>query len=174
MAVEVRVVLPVLIKNEERGITVRLKQVVIDTASLRTSRCYQSIQDLFYASFLSRFRVHVSDDGQHFWLSFSLTKFRIALTVFESIRHSILWNHRAPNMPLRIKNPEAEKLAREISNETGESLTDAIIIALRDRRERLRRRRCATGLAQEVEDILHRLDALPTLDDRSEGEIIGY
>jgi len=39
-------------------------------------------------------------------------------------------------MPLSIKNPETEQLAREISKETGESLTDAITIALRDRLQR--------------------------------------
>ncbi len=77
-------------------------------------------------------------------------------------------------MPLSIKNPETEELARKISNETGESITDAITIALRDRLQRLRGRRHAKNLIQEVDDILHRVDALPTLDDRSEDEILGY
>jgi antitoxin VapB len=77
-------------------------------------------------------------------------------------------------MPLSIKNTETEKLAREISKETGESLTDAITIALRDRLQRLRGRRHAKNLVQEVDDILHRVDALPALDDRSEDEILGY
>ncbi|HZV90291.1 MAG TPA: type II toxin-antitoxin system VapB family antitoxin [Candidatus Binatus sp.] len=77
-------------------------------------------------------------------------------------------------MPLSIKNAETEKLAREISKETGESLTDAITIALRDRLQRLRGRRHAKNLVQEVDDILHRVDALPTLDDRSEDDILGY
>ena len=77
-------------------------------------------------------------------------------------------------MPISIKNPEAEKLAREISKETGESLTTAITNALRDRLQRLRGRRHAKSLAQEVEDILHRVDSMPTLDDRPEDEILGY
>jgi antitoxin VapB len=77
-------------------------------------------------------------------------------------------------MPLSIKNPETEKLAREIAKETGESLTSAITNALRDRLQRLRGRRDAKSLAQEVDDILHRMDALPTFDDRSEDEILGY
>jgi antitoxin VapB len=77
-------------------------------------------------------------------------------------------------MPLSIKNPETEQLAREISKETGESLTDAITIALRDRLQRVRGRRHAKNLVQEVDDILHRVDALPALDDRSEDEILGY
>jgi antitoxin VapB len=77
-------------------------------------------------------------------------------------------------MPISIKNPETEELAREISKETGESLTDAITIALRDRLQRLRGRRHARNLVQEVDDILRRVDALPTLDDRSEDDILGY
>lgn len=77
-------------------------------------------------------------------------------------------------MPISIKNPETEKLAREISRETGESLTDAITNSLRDRLQRLRGRRHAENLVQEVDDILRRVDALPTLDSRSADEILGY
>lgn len=77
-------------------------------------------------------------------------------------------------MPLSIKNAETEKLAREIAKETGESLTDAITNALRDRLQRLRGRRHAKDLIREVDDILHRVDTLPTLDDRPEDEILGY
>jgi antitoxin VapB len=77
-------------------------------------------------------------------------------------------------MPLSIKNPETEKLAREVSKETGESMTAAITNALRERLQRLRGRRQAQTLAQNVDDILRRVDALPTLDERSSDEIIGY
>lgn len=77
-------------------------------------------------------------------------------------------------MPISIKNPETEKLAREISRETGESLTDAITNSLRDRLQRLRGRRHAENLVQEVDDILRRVDALPTLDNRNADEILGY
>jgi len=77
-------------------------------------------------------------------------------------------------MPLSIKNPETEKLAREIAEETGESLTDAITIALRDRLQRLRGRRHAKNLIQEVDDILQRVDALPHLDSPSDDEILSY
>jgi antitoxin VapB len=77
-------------------------------------------------------------------------------------------------MPLSIKNPETEELAREVSKETGESLTDAITNSLRDRLQRLRGRRHARNLVQEVDDILRRVDALPTLDDRTDEEILGY
>jgi len=41
-------------------------------------------------------------------------------------------------MPLNIKNPEVEALAAEVSGMTGESKTEAIRIALQERRLRLR------------------------------------
>jgi antitoxin VapB len=36
-------------------------------------------------------------------------------------------------MSLNIKNPEAHELAKELAELTGESMTEAIIIALRER-----------------------------------------
>ena len=40
--------------------------------------------------------------------------------------------------------------------------------------ECLKKRRTAKGLKEDVRDILARVDALPTLDTRSEAEILGY
>lgn len=40
-------------------------------------------------------------------------------------------------MPLNIKDPETERLAREVAQLTGESKTGAIRTALRERRARL-------------------------------------
>ncbi|MBS1708050.1 MAG: type II toxin-antitoxin system VapB family antitoxin [Armatimonadetes bacterium] len=40
-------------------------------------------------------------------------------------------------MALNIKNEEAHRLATEIALETGVSLTEAVILALREKRERL-------------------------------------
>ena len=42
-------------------------------------------------------------------------------------------------MSLNIKNVEAEKLARRLAAATGESVTRAVTIAVRERLERLRR-----------------------------------
>jgi antitoxin VapB len=42
-------------------------------------------------------------------------------------------------VPIYITNSEAEDLARELAAATGETLTDVVIQALRDRRDRLRR-----------------------------------
>ena len=77
-------------------------------------------------------------------------------------------------MALSIKNPEAERLARQIAKETGESLTEAIQKALQERMERLPQRRRGRILTERLDDILRRVDALPTLDNRSEDEILGY
>jgi len=38
---------------------------------------------------------------------------------------------------LNLKNPESEELARELARRTGESLTLAVTVALRERLERL-------------------------------------
>jgi len=41
-------------------------------------------------------------------------------------------------MALNIKNPETHKLAEELARFTGENLTQAVTIALRERLERIR------------------------------------
>lgn len=40
---------------------------------------------------------------------------------------------------LNVKNPEAHRLAKAISEETGETLTKVVTVALRERYEHLRR-----------------------------------
>lgn len=77
-------------------------------------------------------------------------------------------------MALSIKNAETERLAREVAKETGECLTEAIQLALKERLGRLRQHRRGCLMAENLEDILRRVDALPTLDTRSEDEILGY
>ena len=42
-------------------------------------------------------------------------------------------------MSLNIKNPEAHALAARLAKKTGETLTDAVTTALRERLERLER-----------------------------------
>jgi antitoxin VapB len=77
-------------------------------------------------------------------------------------------------MPISIKNPETEKLARELARETGESITEVITTSLRERMQRVRGRRNAQPLEEKVADILERLDSLPTLSNASDDEILGY
>jgi antitoxin VapB len=77
-------------------------------------------------------------------------------------------------VPLSIKSPEIERLARAVAKETGESLTDAIGTALQERFERLRRRRNSRLTDERIREILERLDQLPRLDNRSPDDILGY
>ncbi len=46
-------------------------------------------------------------------------------------------------MALSIKHPEADQLARELAAVTGESLTEAVLVALRERLLRQRQKRAA-------------------------------
>ena len=76
--------------------------------------------------------------------------------------------------PSASRTNETERLARQVAQETGESLTEAIQKALQERWERLKARRRSQVLAGQVEDLLRRVDALPTLDSRPDDEILGY
>ncbi|HEX4784873.1 MAG TPA: type II toxin-antitoxin system VapB family antitoxin [Candidatus Sulfotelmatobacter sp.] len=77
-------------------------------------------------------------------------------------------------MPISIKSIETERLAREVAAKTGESLTGAIQRALEERLERLKQQRRSQILRGHLEDILRRVDQLPTLDSRTPDEILDY
>jgi antitoxin VapB len=79
-------------------------------------------------------------------------------------------------MALSLKDPETDRLAREVSRLTGESLTQAVRTALAERLERERRRRGRSGksLAEELDALAKECAALPVLDPRTPDEIIGY
>ena len=77
-------------------------------------------------------------------------------------------------MALSVKDPEADRLAREVVARTGETLTTAVIVALRERLARLRGRSRRRRLRDELREIAQRCAQLPTLDDRSVEEILGY
>ena len=77
-------------------------------------------------------------------------------------------------MALSIRNPKAEKLARELAAESGETITEAITHALEERLERLRGRSSAADLMEELLKIAKRCSAIPDQDRRSADEILGY
>ena len=77
-------------------------------------------------------------------------------------------------MALNIRNPEAERLAAELSSQTGESKTEAVTKALRDRLARVRRERTKRRLADELEEIAEHCASLPVLDRRPAEEILSY
>jgi len=51
-------------------------------------------------------------------------------------------------MSLNVKDPEAHRLAEAIAKATGETLTRAVTEALRERYERLRRRRAKASVEE--------------------------
>jgi antitoxin VapB len=75
---------------------------------------------------------------------------------------------------LNIKDPEADRLARQLAEATGETITRAVTIAVRERLARVTGRRTGRSLADELDEIALRCAALPVLDDRSEDDILGY
>jgi antitoxin VapB len=77
-------------------------------------------------------------------------------------------------MALNIKNRRAEELANQVARETGETLTQAVIQALQERLERLQGRKTMPGVAERIQEIAGRCQALPDLDPRSPEEILGY
>jgi antitoxin VapB len=77
-------------------------------------------------------------------------------------------------MALKITNPEAETLARALAEATGESLTDAVVNALRERLQREAARRCTGSLRDDLRRIQRRYHDGPVLDGRTADEIIGY
>jgi antitoxin VapB len=75
-------------------------------------------------------------------------------------------------MALSIKTEEADRLARELAAATGESLTEAVTRALRERLDRVR-----VGESEYIDRLRRLGDELAShrvLDDRSPDEIIGY
>lgn len=79
-------------------------------------------------------------------------------------------------MALSLKDPETDRLAREVARLTGESLTEAVRRALAERlqRERLRRGQPKEGIAAKLNALAKECAALPDFDTRSPDEIIGY
>jgi antitoxin VapB len=77
-------------------------------------------------------------------------------------------------MSLNIKDPRTDTLARELARTTGETLTQAVTVAVSERLERLQAGRRPRRLADQLDEIALRCAALPVLDERSEDEILGY
>jgi antitoxin VapB len=78
-------------------------------------------------------------------------------------------------MALSLKDPETDSLARQVASLTGETLTQAVREALR---ERLRQEQIKRGERPwddgAIQAIIDRCAALPVLDDRTDDDILGY
>ena len=85
-------------------------------------------------------------------------------------------------MPLNIKNPEVERLVAEVAELTGESKTEAVRQALKERRARLAFREVAESRAARIRRLLEDeiWPAIPegamgkSLTREEEEEILGY
>lgn len=74
-------------------------------------------------------------------------------------------------MALNPMNEQTERLARELAATTGESITEAVVVALR---ERLERERARKAVGRRLTRMAEELSAFPVLDSRSADEILGY
>ena len=77
-------------------------------------------------------------------------------------------------MALNIRNEEAERLAATLARLTGETKTEAVTQALKDRIARVRRERSGRRLADTLDVIAVRCASLPVRDTRPADEILGY
>jgi antitoxin VapB len=78
-------------------------------------------------------------------------------------------------LALHIEDPEAGRLARQLADATGESVTEAVVKALR---ERLATQSRQTGDNRGAKEILRetrlRLARYPVRDKRTVEQILGY
>lgn len=77
-------------------------------------------------------------------------------------------------MALNIKNDETHRLAQELAQETGETLTEAVTGALRQRLALVRQTPEGDLMCAEVAEIQAFVHALPDRDPRTPDEILGY
>jgi antitoxin VapB len=77
-------------------------------------------------------------------------------------------------MPLSIKDPETERLARTLAARTGETITVATRRAIEERLRRTGAQARKAALLEDMEAMQRRLNALPVLDNRLPDKLIGY
>jgi antitoxin VapB len=75
-------------------------------------------------------------------------------------------------MALNIRNHETEKLAADLAALTGETKTEAVTKALKDRLEQVKRRRSKRRLADRLDEIAMHCASLPVLDRRSPEDML--
>ena len=77
-------------------------------------------------------------------------------------------------MPLNIRSEETEELASALAKLTGETKTEAVTQALRERLQRVRRARGRRRMADDLDEIALHCSTLPVRDTRTTEEIMGY
>ncbi len=76
-------------------------------------------------------------------------------------------------MALNIKDPEADRLARELAARTGETITETVVKALRERLKR-ETAKVPVELQDEIMAISRRAGQIPRHTSRTADAIIGY
>jgi antitoxin VapB len=77
-------------------------------------------------------------------------------------------------MSLNIKDERTHELARRLAALTGESMTEAVRIAVQERIKRQQAGRGGQPLRERLREIAHHCASLPVIRSRSEDEILGY
>lgn len=77
-------------------------------------------------------------------------------------------------MALSIKDPETERLARNLAQITGENITTATKRAIEERLRRLSGQSRRAALLEDMAAIRRRWSAMPVLDERTPDEVLGY
>jgi len=75
---------------------------------------------------------------------------------------------------LSIKDPETERLARDLAQLTGENITTATKRAIEERLRRVGGHTRKAALLEDMAEIRRRWSAMPVLDDRTPEDILGY
>jgi antitoxin VapB len=74
-------------------------------------------------------------------------------------------------MALSLKNPETERLAKELARKTGESVTRAVTIALQEKLEREEKAKKREGRMEWLEELTKR--TAPLLKDLPSSDKVG-
>ena len=78
-------------------------------------------------------------------------------------------------MAILIKDHEADQMIRKLAERTGESITDAVKQAVRERLDRIPlTEEEIAARKRKIEALIVKAGAMPTVDDRTPDEIIGY
>jgi antitoxin VapB len=78
-------------------------------------------------------------------------------------------------MAILIKDQEADQMIRMLAERTGESITDAVKQAVRERLDRVPLTEDEIAARKrKIEALIAKAGAIPIVDDRTPDEIIGY
>ena len=77
-------------------------------------------------------------------------------------------------MPISIKNPATEKLARKLAALTGETITDTVRVSLEQRYAQVQREKSGRSMVQDLRAIVAETSKLPVVCAMTDDELLGY